>query len=171
MNQLFCSAQCASIRWSQSVRVSESRWFISSIKRLTDLTKCPKIIRNQKIIATYHLGLKAPVLVTIRKLNAYLLQVTIPENFDVSNYPVIARVRYVYVNSTWLCFCCGAVISMHPTQAYTNSFLLFFYECRSATDADEGVNSALRYSIIGGNSLNIFSIDSLSKINFNVILT
>lgn len=32
----------------------------------------------------------------------------------------------------------------------------------SATDADEGVNSALRYSIIGGNTQNSFSIDSLT---------
>ncbi|XP_035705378.1 protocadherin-like wing polarity protein stan isoform X3 [Folsomia candida] len=53
-----------------------------------------------------------------------LYNVSIPENVDVSNYPVIARV--------------------------------------SATDADEGVNSALRYSIIGGNTQNIFSIDSLT---------
>jgi len=35
-------------------------------------------------------------------------------------------------------------------------------ESNSATDADEGVNSALRYSIIGGNSQNHFSIDSLT---------
>ena len=32
----------------------------------------------------------------------------------------------------------------------------------SATDADEGVNAALRYSIIGGNSQNHFSIDGLT---------
>lgn len=32
----------------------------------------------------------------------------------------------------------------------------------SATDADEGVNAALRYSIIGGNNQNHFSIDSLT---------
>ncbi|CAL8121926.1 unnamed protein product [Orchesella dallaii] len=50
--------------------------------------------------------------------------VSVPENLDATNYPVIATV--------------------------------------SATDADEGVNAALRYSIIGGNNQNHFSIDSLT---------
>ncbi|ODM96856.1 Protocadherin-like wing polarity protein stan [Orchesella cincta] len=50
--------------------------------------------------------------------------VSVPENLDATNYPVISTV--------------------------------------SATDADEGVNAALRYSIIGGNNQNHFSIDSLT---------